>query len=103
MSPAKNGSCVNTTTRSRAALQSNRSSESSTTAPATLRLCDPLLNKDRGIALGCGICPQYSDIDPYWMALAAIDEAVRNVVAVGGKPDKIAILDNFCWGNCEKT
>jgi phosphoribosylformylglycinamidine synthase len=36
------------------------------------------------------------------MAAAGIDEAVRNVVAVGARPDRIAILDNFCWGNCEK-
>jgi phosphoribosylformylglycinamidine synthase len=31
------------------------------------------------------------------MALAAIDEAIRNVVAVGADPDRVAILDNFCW------
>jgi phosphoribosylformylglycinamidine synthase len=31
------------------------------------------------------------------MALAAIDEAIRNVIAVGADPDKVAILDNFCW------
>jgi phosphoribosylformylglycinamidine synthase len=36
------------------------------------------------------------------MAAAAIDEAVRNIVAVGGRFDRIAILDNFCWGNCDK-
>jgi phosphoribosylformylglycinamidine synthase len=36
------------------------------------------------------------------MAAAGIDEAVRNVVAVGARPDRIAILDNFCWGNCDK-
>jgi phosphoribosylformylglycinamidine synthase len=36
------------------------------------------------------------------MAAAGIDEAVRNLVAVGARPDRIAILDNFCWGNCEK-
>jgi phosphoribosylformylglycinamidine synthase len=33
------------------------------------------------------------------MAAAAIDEAVRNVVAVGADPGRIALLDNFCWGN----
>jgi phosphoribosylformylglycinamidine synthase len=33
------------------------------------------------------------------MAAAAIDEAVRNVVAVGADPARIALLDNFCWGN----
>ena len=32
----------------------------------------------------------------------AIDEAIRNVICVGGRPDRIAILDNFCWGNCAK-
>src|SRR5258706_9332533 len=35
------------------------------------------------------------------MAIAAIDEAIRNVVAVGADPDKIAILDNFCWPSVE--
>jgi phosphoribosylformylglycinamidine synthase len=33
------------------------------------------------------------------MAAGAVAEAVRNVVAVGADPDRIAILDNFCWGN----
>jgi phosphoribosylformylglycinamidine synthase len=33
------------------------------------------------------------------MALAVVDEAVRNAVAVGADPDTISLLDNFCWGN----
>lgn len=33
------------------------------------------------------------------MAVSAIDEAFRNLVAVGTDPDQVAILDNFCWGN----
>ena len=33
------------------------------------------------------------------MAVSAVDEAVRNAVAVGADPDRLAILDNFCWGN----
>jgi phosphoribosylformylglycinamidine synthase II len=70
--------------------------------PGDAAVIRPLLEKDKGIAIGCGICPQFSDIDPYYMALAAIDEAVRNVVAVGADPNQIAILDNFCWGNCNK-
>ncbi len=53
----------------------------------------------KGVALSNGICPQLTDIDPYNMAWAAIDEAVRNGVAVGADPDQMAILDNFCWGN----
>jgi phosphoribosylformylglycinamidine synthase len=46
--------------------------------------------------------PHFGDFDPYWMAASAIDEAVRNCVAVGADPDRIAILDNFCWGNTDR-
>ena len=53
----------------------------------------------RGVALACGINPHYGLYDPYAMAWAAVDEAVRNCVAVGADPDYIALLDNFCWGN----
>ncbi|MDT8307389.1 MAG: phosphoribosylformylglycinamidine synthase subunit PurL [Anaerolineae bacterium] len=53
----------------------------------------------RGVALANGINPRYGQWDPYAMAWAAVDEAVRNVVATGADPDQIAILDNFCWGN----
>jgi len=52
-----------------------------------------------GVALGCGFNPAYGEVDPYAMAVSAIDEAVRNVVAVGADPATVAILDNFCWGN----
>lgn len=52
-----------------------------------------------GVALSVGLCPQYGKIDPHAMAIAAIDEAVRNAVAVGADPDALSILDNFCWGN----
>ncbi len=70
--------------------------------PGDASVIRPRLNSDKGVALSVGLCPQFGDIDPYWMALAAIDEAVRNVVSVGGRADNIAILDNFCWGNCDK-
>src|SRR5689334_15211353 len=46
--------------------------------------------------------PRFGDVDPYHMASSAIDEAVRNCVAVGADPSRIAILDNFCWGNTER-
>jgi phosphoribosylformylglycinamidine synthase len=36
------------------------------------------------------------------MALAVVDEALRNVVAVGGDPDRTSILDNFSWGRCDR-
>jgi len=53
----------------------------------------------KGVALSNGINPHYTDLDPYHMAFAAVDEALRNVTAVGADPDQVAILDNFCWGN----
>ena len=42
-------------------------------------------------------------IDPFWMAASCIDEAIRQIVAVGGSLDRIALLDNFCWGNPDKA
>jgi phosphoribosylformylglycinamidine synthase len=52
-----------------------------------------------GVAIGAGVNPEYGKLDAYAMALAVIDEAIRNVVAVGADPAHIAILDNFCWGD----
>ncbi len=70
--------------------------------PGDACVITPLLGSTKGLAVACGMNPKYGDVDPYWMAAAGIDEAVRNVVAVGGRPDRIALLDNFCWGNCDK-
>ena len=67
--------------------------------PSDAAIVMPVLGSWTGLAIGCGINPHYGDIDPYWMAASVIDEAVRNVVAVGADPKKTAILDNFCWGN----
>jgi phosphoribosylformylglycinamidine synthase len=71
-------------------------------APGDACVITPILGLMKGLAVGCGMNPKYGDLDPYWMAASGIDEAVRNVVAVGGRPDRVALLDNFCWGNCEK-
>jgi phosphoribosylformylglycinamidine synthase subunit PurSL len=51
------------------------------------------------LVLSTGINPEYGKRDPYRMALSVIDEAVRNAVAVGADPDRLAVLDNFCWGD----
>ena len=53
----------------------------------------------RGIVIANGINPELGKADAYAMALNVIDEAIRNAVAVGANPDRIAILDNFCWGD----
>ncbi len=55
-----------------------------------------------GGALACGMNPRYGDLDTYWMAASAIDEAIRNCVCVGADPRRIALLDNFCWGNTDR-
>ena len=70
--------------------------------PSDAAVVRPDLTSRRGLVVSCGINPHYGDLDPYWMAASAIDEAVRNCVAVGADPSRIAILDNFCWGNTER-
>ncbi len=62
----------------------------------------PLEDAKRTLLVGCGLQPHLSDLDPYWMAQTALDEALRNVVCAGGDIEHVAILDNFSWGNCEK-
>ncbi len=72
-------------------------------APADGTVLQPRYDRSEAIALGCGINPRYGMIDPYWMALAACDEALRNVVAAGGNPDRCVLLDNFCWGDPKES
>jgi len=50
-----------------------------------------------GLAMASGSNPHYNEIDTYHGAAAAIDEAIRHVVAVGGDPDFVFLNDNFCW------
>jgi phosphoribosylformylglycinamidine synthase len=70
--------------------------------PGDAAVLRPVLDSLRGLVIACGMNPCYGDLDPYWMAASAIDEAVRNCVAVGADPKRIAILDNFCWGNTDR-
>ncbi len=51
----------------------------------------------KGYALSEGINPFYSDIDCHAMACAVVDEAIRKQICAGAEPDRIAVLDNFCW------
>ncbi|MCX8082480.1 MAG: phosphoribosylformylglycinamidine synthase subunit PurL [bacterium] len=67
--------------------------------PSDAVVLKPLYDSWRGIAVGCGINPFYGMIDPYYMAGCCIEEALRNLVAVGANPESVAILDNFCWGD----
>jgi phosphoribosylformylglycinamidine synthase II len=70
--------------------------------PSDAAVTKPILDSDMGIVVANGINPKYGDIDPYWMAASAIDEALRQIVAVGGSLWRVALLDNFCWGNPDK-
>ena len=74
--------------------------------PGDASVIEPRPGSGRGLAIACGLATGAGDPqnggDPYLMALAAIDECVRNLVCVGADPDRIAILDNFCWPSCQR-
>ncbi len=70
--------------------------------PGDAAVVRPRLDSQRGLVISCGMNPCYGDFDTYHMAASAIDEALRNAVAVGADPDRIAILDNFCWGYTDR-
>ncbi len=69
--------------------------------PSDAAVFRPRLDSSRAVVVSNGFNPSYGDFDPYWMSACAIDEALRNMVAVGGDISHAAILDNFCWGNPE--
>ena len=83
--------------------------------PLSGKLCDgpsdacvlhPLETQgETALVISAGINPQYGKLDPAQMAVNVIDEAIRNAVAVGADPERLALLDNFCWGdpNCPQT
>ena len=70
--------------------------------PGDATIIRPKFNSKKGIIVSNGINPRYGLIDPYWMAASCIDEALRQVISVGGSLKKTALLDNFCWGNTDK-
>ncbi len=71
--------------------------------PGDAGVIRPVPGSKRGIAVSCGITPKYSDLDTYWMMASSVDEAVRNLVAVGARLGTIAGLDNFCWPDPVKS
>ncbi|MGP1310486.1 MAG: phosphoribosylformylglycinamidine synthase subunit PurL [Phycisphaerales bacterium] len=74
--------------------------------PSDASVVHPVPGSPRALAIGCGLAVGVGDPslggDPYEMALAGIDECVRNLVCVGADPERTAILDNFCWPSCKK-
>ncbi len=65
--------------------------------PGDAAVIRPVLDKRKGLVISNGLCPRYSDLDTYWMMACAIDEGIRNAVAVGGNLRHMAGVDNFCW------
>ena len=62
-----------------------------------------------GIAVSNGISPKYGDIDAYEMSCGAFDEAIRQIIAVGGRLPNTkhgddtfwTVNDNFCVPDSE--
>ncbi len=69
---------------------------------ADAAVLQPRDGSPKGAVLSHGINPLYGACDPYDMAMLAVDEALRNLVAVGGSIDHAALLDNFCWGDVDE-
>ncbi len=70
--------------------------------PGDAAIIQPILDSPKGAVIASGINPGYADIDPYWMAASVIDEALRQIIAVGGDLNRVALLDNFCWGSVSR-
>jgi len=69
-------------------------------APSDAAVLKPIGTKGtKGIVLSNGINPEYGKRDAWRMARAVVDEAIRNAVVAGANPERIALLDNFCWGD----
>jgi len=67
--------------------------------PADGTVIRGVLGRERGIVLGVGLRHRLGPLDPYQMAAGGIVEAIANAVAAGADPERIALLDNFSWGD----
>jgi len=54
-------------------------------------------NSWEGLAISNGICPKFGDINPYHMSASAFDEAVRQIISVGGKLPELENSENRFW------
>ncbi len=72
-------------------------------APTDACVFRPKLSAWKGVVVSNGMNPEMGKWDPYVMAKVAVDEAYRNMIAVGGNLKHAAILDNFCWGDAKNV
>lgn len=70
--------------------------------PGDAAVIRPVLGSKKAVVISNGINPSYADVDAYNMAASAIDEALRQIIAVGGNLNRVALLDNFSWGNASR-
>ena len=69
--------------------------------PSDAAVIRPVLESEKGLVFSQALIPMYSAIDAYHMTACTIDEAVRRAIAVGGDPDHLGGVDNFCWPNIQ--
>jgi len=70
------------------------------TGPGDATVLKPVPESMKGLAAAVGCNPWFTDEDPYRGGMASIEEACRNLVAVGARPHAITNCLNF--GNPEK-
>jgi len=70
--------------------------------PADGTVIRGVLGRDRGVVLAVGLRHRLGPLDPYQMAAGGIVEAIANCIAAGADPARIALLDNFCWGDTRR-
>ena len=68
--------------------------------PSDATVVKPLPDSYRGLAVAIGVNPWFTSHDPYRGGATSVDEACRNIVAVGGRPHALTNCLNF--GNPEK-
>jgi len=66
-------------------------------SPGDAAVVAPLLGSPYGLVIAHGLNPVLNTFDPYWGGVWAAAEAVSNLVAVGGNPDEVGLIDNFIW------
>ena len=102
------GSSSSTTTRCRGTRWSSRWSGRAAIGPGDAAVIQPVAGSKRGSRSRAAL----HDIPSATRSSAAIrtswrsprvDECVRNLVCVGADPERIAILDNFCWPSCNEA
>ena len=70
------------------------------TGPGDASVLMPVPGRYRGLAAAVGCNPWFTEENPYNGGRASVDEACRNIIAVGARPD--ALTDCLNFGNPEK-